>query len=151
LLSLLLHLLLLSLLSLLLLSLLHGMLRSPLLLLLGILWFLLQVLRFILWIWQLLLRPWPSRLLLLFLGPALLVLRFFKRLAPVRLLTFRFACLAGLSCVNSLLIKDLIDKILLFEEFYPLNFELLRYLPQFGNKHFAQFKNIMHILRMCRK
>ena len=84
LLSLLLHLGLLPLLLLLLLllSLLHRMLRPPLLLL-GILRFLRQVLRFILWIWHLLLRPGPSRLLLLPLGPALLVLRFFKRLAPV--------------------------------------------------------------------
>jgi hypothetical protein len=103
-------------------------------------------------IWQLLLRLRPSWLLLFLpLGPTLFVLGFFKRLAPVRLLTFRFACLAGFSCVYSLLVKDLIDKILLFEEFYPLNFELFRYFPQFGNKHFAQFKNIMHILRMCRK
>jgi hypothetical protein len=70
---------------------------------------------------------------------------------PVRWLAFCPASLAGFSGVNGLLVKDLIDKVLLFKELCPLNFELLGNFPQFGNKHFAQFKNIMHILRMCRK
>jgi hypothetical protein len=132
-------------LDLLLLSLLHRLLWPLLLLLLRIWHLLLRIL-------GLLLRSRSSRLLLFLpLGPALLILGCFKRLLPVRLLVFRFACLAGFSSVDSLLVKDLIDKILLFEEFYPLNFELFSYFPQFGNKHFAQFKNIMHILRMCRK
>jgi len=49
------------------------------------------------------------------------------------------------------LVKDLVYEILFLEELCPLNFELFRYFPQFGNKHFAQFKNIMHVLKMCRK
>ncbi|MCK7530353.1 MAG: hypothetical protein MZV63_04515 [Marinilabiliales bacterium] len=54
----------------------------------------------------------------------------------------------GFSSINCLLVKDLIYKILFFEE--SLLFLILScfcYFPQFGNKHFAQFKNIMHILR----
>ena len=140
----------LRLLNLLLLSLVHRLLGPLLLLLLRILCLLLWVL-VLLRVWHLLLRPRSSGLLLLPLGPALLIRGFFIRLLPVRLLTFRFGCLAGFSRIYSLLVKDLIDKILLLEEFYPLNFEQLRYFPQLGNKHFAQFKNIMHILRMCRK
>jgi hypothetical protein len=67
-------------------------------------------------------------------------------LLTVRCRAFSPAGFACLSSVNCLLVKDLIYQILLFEEFNPLNFELLSYFPQFGNKHLAQFKNIMHVV-----
>ena len=72
-------------------------------------------------------------------------------LLPVGCLAAALACLTGISCINSLLVKDLVYKVLFLEELCPLNFELFCYFPQFGNQHFAQFKNIMHVFKMCRK
>jgi len=101
--------------------------------------------------------PWLLWLFLLFLrltgpfrglGPLLLAAAV---LLPVCDRAFRPACFACLGCVNCLLVKDLVYKILLFEEFNPLNFELLSYFPQFGNKHLAQFKNIMHVVDCVEK
>jgi hypothetical protein len=82
----------------------------------------------------------PFRLLL-FLPLSLVVL------FPVCRLVFTFGSLARFSGVYGLLVKDLIYEILFLEEFYPLNFELLGNLPQFGNQHLAQFKNIMHVVK----
>ena len=86
--------------------------------------------------------PGPVRLFLLLTGAVRL---------PVGRRAFNSGCFTGVSSIYGLLIKDLIYEILFLEELCPLNFELLRYFPQFGNKHFAQFKNIMHVLKMCRK
>jgi hypothetical protein len=87
-------------------------------------------------------RPGPVRLFLLLTGTLCL---------PVWRRAVNPAGFAGISSIYCLLVENLIYKILFLEELCPLNFELLCYLPQFGNKHFAQFKNIMHVLKMCRK
>jgi hypothetical protein len=123
--------------------------------LLTLLWLLLVLLVLVMWQWLLFRQQWclfglQSILFLLFgLG------RLLPRL-PALLLSDRWrsvwsACFTCFSRINCLLIKDFVNKILFFEELCPLNFELLGYFPQFGNKHFAQFKNIMHMLRLCRK
>ncbi len=94
----------------------------------------------------------PASRLLLFLPVRPLFFLLVRTLSgPVRGLVCRLARFAGISGIYSLLIKDLVDKILLFEELCPLNFELLGYFPQFGNQHLAQFKNIMHVFKMCRE
>ena len=80
-------------------------------------------------------------------GLLLFVLLPLALLFPVCRLVFAFGSLSCFSGVYGLLVKDLIYQILFFEEFYPLNFELLGNLPQFGNQHFAQFKNIMHVVK----
>jgi hypothetical protein len=116
-------------------------------------WFLLTLLGWLMLLLLMLLRRlfWLLRRCFLLFGP----LRFWTwlpaLLRPGGRRTIRSACFACLSSINCLLVKDFINKILFFEELCPLNFELLGYFPQFGNKHFAQFKNIMHMLRLCRK
>jgi hypothetical protein len=87
-------------------------------------------------------RPGPVRLFLLLPGAVRL---------PVGRRAINSGCFTGVSSIYGLLIKDLIYEILFLEELCPLNFELFSYFPQFGNQHFAQFKNIMHVLKMCRK
>jgi len=70
----------------------------------------------------------PARRVLLFLPVRPLLLRRFLTLpGPVRGLLCRLARFAGISGINGLLIKDLVDQILFFEELCPLNFELLGY------------------------
>jgi hypothetical protein len=115
--------------------------------------FLLTLLRWlIMLLLMLLLRLfWLLRRCFLLIGPIRLLPWLPALLRPGCRRSVRPAGLACLGCIYCLLVKDFVNKILFFEELCPLNFELLGYFPQFGNKHFAQFKNIMHMLRLCRK
>jgi hypothetical protein len=123
-------------------------------------WLILLRLALLLSLWRgtllLLSRLWrPGLPLLVFYRPTAFVATFFaltllslvfgpRLLFPGgrRFIPGRFvwsACFTGFSGINGLLIENLIDKILFFQEFCSLDVEHFCYFPKFGNKHLAQF------------